>query len=158
MAFLQGAVLNGFFQELEKISSLAAAARFGAGVLLGSLLWNSLGGEEKEELKQKAESVTGEKQLPPIIIAMSAPQQSAVERELGKPDPSLYRLADLFKHPRDLELRGMLKGAAQDVPEEDKAQANKLFNRARKVATFGAKKPPDPNIRAVATKIPRPAM
>jgi hypothetical protein len=56
------------------------------------------------------------------------------------------------------ELQKIGSFAAQDVPEEDKAQANTSFNKSRKVATFGSRKPPDPNIRAVATNIPRPEM
>lgn len=153
------AELEGFFDELEKISSLAAAARFGVGVLLGSMLWNSLGSDEKKALEQKAQTMTGERQMPPIIIAVTAPQQSIVERELRKPDPDL-RLGGLFAHPRDAELRDMFKGGAapQFVPEEDKSKATQLFNRSRKVATFGAKKPPDPNIRSIATKIPKPSL
>jgi hypothetical protein len=101
--------------------------------------------------------MTGERQMPPIFIAVTGPQQSVVERELRKPDPDL-RLGNLFAHPRDLELRSMYKGAAemgtqQFVPEEDKSKSMQLLSRAQKVGTFGTKKPPEPNVRAVATRV-----
>lgn len=95
------AMLAGMFDELEKVASLAAAARFGVGVLLGSLLWNALGGDQKKELKDKAERVIGEKS--------------------AEVDPL--------------------------------AQARKKFKQTRRVGELGTKKPPEPNIRAVATEI-----
>lgn len=60
----------------------------------------------------------------------------------------LQKIGTLYASPGEVE-----KGAGLDVPEEDKSQARKLFNKSRKVATFGAKKPPEPNIRAVATEV-----
>jgi len=154
------ASLAGFFDELEKTASLAAAARFGVGVLLGSMLWNSLGSREKEDLQDKAQQATGEKQLPPIIITSPGHQRDLVDRELGKADPDFQgMMGDLFKRPEDLArenkirgIRQMWKGAS-DVTEDSKGYAQSLFNKSRKVGTFGAKKPIEPNIRAVATKV-----
>ena len=153
------AMLAGMFDELEKAASVAAAARFGAGVLLGSLLWNSLGTGEKKELKEKAEQVTGEKRMPPIIITMPGRERSIVERELGKPDPDFRGvMGDLFKRPEDLErerrirgIRQMWKGAAAQLL--DAAQARKNFATSKRVGLLGSKKPPEPNVRAVATKV-----
>lgn len=106
---MKTAALAGFFDELEKVSSaLGAAAKFGVGVLLGSLLWNSLGDEERQDLKERA-------------------QESGVGP--------------------------MWKGAMADPQRDPTAQARKVLTRTKKVAQFGVKKPPDPNIRAVATKI-----
>jgi hypothetical protein len=100
------AMLAGFFDELEKAASLAAAARFGVGVLLGSLLWNSMGSEEKQDLKERAQEATGERKMPPIIIAPGKSPTTAM-REMTKADPylpqvesQLGRLRDFF--PRDL--------------------------------------------------------
>lgn len=153
--------LGGFFDELEKAASLAAAARFGVGVLLGSLLWNSLGKEEKQELKEKAQEATGERQLPPIIIAPGREQKSLVEREMSKADPDFRGvMGDLFKRPEDLErerrirgIRQMWKGAMADPQRDPQAQARKVFNQTRKVGQLGTKKPPEPNIRAVTTQV-----
>lgn len=149
--------LGGFFDELEKAASLAAAARFGAGVLLGSLLWKSLGSDEKEDLKARAEEVTGEKRMPPIIITMPGRERSLVEREMGKPDPDFRGVMDdLFKRPEDLErerrirgIRQMWKGAEADPL----AQARKQFRQTKRVGELGSKKPPEPNVRAVATQV-----
>jgi len=100
------AMLAGFFDELEKAASLAAAARFGVGVLLGSLLWNSMGSEEKQDLKERAQEATGERKMPPIIIAPGKSPTTAM-REMAKADPylpqvesQLGRLRDFF--PKDL--------------------------------------------------------
>lgn len=158
---LKTASFAGLFDELEKAASLAAAARFGVGVLLGSLLWNSMGGEEKQELKERAQEATGERGMPPIVIAPGREQQSLVEREMGKPDPDFRGvMGDLFKRPEDLErerrirgVRQMWKGAMADPQRDPAAQARKVINRTSKVGQFGTKKPPEPNIRAVATKI-----
>jgi tryptophan synthase alpha subunit len=101
------AALAGFFDELEKVANLAAAARFGAGVLLGSMLWNSMGDEEKEELRERAQEVAED----------------------------------------------MQKGAMANPQRDPHAQARKLLSQSRKVGQLGTKKPPEPNIRAVATLV-----
>ena len=56
------------------------------------------------------------------------------------------------------ELQKIAGSMMGEVPEEDKSKATQLFDRSRKVATFGARKPPDPNVRAVTTKIPKPSL
>jgi hypothetical protein len=140
--------LGGFFDELEKTASLAAAAKFGVGVLLGSMLWNSLGKDEKEELKDRAQSATGDRKMPPIIILQGQSPNVAV-REMAKADPHLpevmRELGQLRRHfPADLRKMGEADPVA--------AAATK-FRQSRRVAQLGTKKPTDPNIRAVATKI-----
>jgi hypothetical protein len=152
------ASLAGFFDELEKAASLAAAARFGVGVLLGSMLWNSLGSEEKSELKEKAQEATGEQKMPPIIITMPGRERSLVERELSKPDPDFRGvMGDLFKRPEDLERERRIRGVRQmwkgAMAADTRAQARVNFNKSRKVSQLGTKRPPEPNIRAVATEV-----
>jgi hypothetical protein len=142
------AMIAGFFDEIEKAASLAAAARFGVGVLLGSVLWNSLGSEEKEDLKEKARAVTSERRMPPIIIAPGK-SPTMVMREMAKADPYLPEVERRLGRLRDFFPEDLLKMGEPDPL----AQSRKQFNKTRRVATFGTKKPPEPNIRAVATKV-----
>jgi hypothetical protein len=142
-------MMAGFFDELEKAASLAAAAKFGVGVLLGSMLWNSLGEDERDELKDRAKAATGDRKMPPIIIMQGGGANTAM-REMAKGDPNLpevmNRLGQLQQHfPADLRKMGM----AADT----EAQPRLNFSKSRKIGQLGTKKPPEPNIRAVATKV-----
>ena len=153
------AALAGMFDELEKVASLAAVTRFGVGFLLGSMLWNSLKSDEKEKLKERARAVTGEKRMPPIIITPPGRERDIVAEEMSKTDPDFSGvMGDLFKRPEDLNrerrirgIRQMWKGASTNA--DPLAYSRKALSNSGKVGTLGTKKPLEPNIRAVATKI-----
>jgi hypothetical protein len=162
------AALTGFFDELEKMAAIPAAAKFLAGVLLGSALWGSLDEEKKERIKDKAQELTGRRSMPPIII-MQGQQANRAVQELAKADPSGEDVHQQLGYLRDIlppELRkesalGMdlrTKGEAgisrpPEPPEGAKSLSFQRLNKSQKIGKIEAVKPPKPNIRAVATKV-----
>lgn len=162
------AELAGFFDELDKVAAIPAAAKFLAGVLLGSALWGSLDEDKKEQVKDKAQELTGRRSMPPIII-MQGQQANRAVQELAKADPSGEDVHKQLGYLRDIlppELRkesalGMdlrTKGEAgvtrpPEPPEGAKSLSFQRLAKSQKIGKIEAIKPPKPNIRAVATKV-----
>ena len=152
------AELAGFFDELEKTAGLAQVAervigevlktparRFLTGALLGAALWGALPSRKKEEIKEQA---GGEQKMPPIIILPQQKQRDVVAEELAKADPDFRGIG-----------RGLLKHSTVGMtplpkPQATTSFAQKQFNQSRRIGTSKAARPPDPNIRAVAS-VPR---
>lgn len=102
--------LAGFFDEMDKIASLGAVARLGAGLLLGSMLWSALGKDEKREMTRASKNLGDA----PAILPMTEEQQQVVEKELRKPDPDFRGvMGDILKRPEVLEREQRIRGIRQ---------------------------------------------
>ena len=154
----------GFFDELEKMAGLEAAAakileavfktpvrRFVIGTLLGSALYNGLGKDQKKEVRQVAQQAGGSQQ--PIVI-MPTGRMDAVQKELSKKDPEdtlgLGRLSDYFAP----DVRALMekKGFAAPPKPPTELPAQRL-KTSQNIGLMGKRQPPKPNIRAVVTKV-----
>ena len=157
-------VRESFFDELEKIAGLEAAAakileavfktpasRFVIGTLLGSALYNGLGKKQKAEVRQTAQQAGGSQQ--PIVI-MPPGRMDAVQRELSKKDPEdtlgLGRLSDHFAP----DVRALMeKQGFAPPPKPPTELPAQWLKKSQNIGLMGKRQPPKPNIRAVVTKV-----
>ena len=107
---IHNAQVEAFYDELEKVASLGAVARLGAGLFLGSMLWGALDKDKKRELSQASKNMGDA----PAILPLSERQQNVVERELRKPDPDFRGvMSDMFKRPEVLDRERRVRGIRQ---------------------------------------------